>query len=120
MREYYKNGASNPDELFVDFHFDEIEVDASSYGFIRNNDNNEDEKTNDLDSNKSPDLVAKSVINDAKLDSQEMSKSTDIITIELFTQDDVLMNPNSKSLIKSKPRFMLVDKISTLLSTLTK
>lgn len=123
MREYYKSGASNSDELFIDFNFDDIEIDARSYGFINNDDISNNEKShhqagNNIDSNKSHELVHTQVM--AKADQQKMLKPTDIITIKLFEQDHVLMNGNNKLPAQPKQHFTLADKIKAFFSNLTK
>lgn len=118
MREYYKSGASNPDELFIDFNFDDIEIDARSYGFINNDDIHNHETGNDINSNKSHELVHTRVM--AKADQKTRLKPTDIITIKLFEQDHVLMNGNNKLPVQPKQHLTLVDKIKAVFSNLTK
>ncbi|MBA6293526.1 hypothetical protein H4J58_02880 [Colwellia sp. MB3u-70] len=117
MREYYKSGASNPDELFIDFNFDDIEIDARSYGFINNDDIRSHETGNDIN-NKSHELVHTQVM--AKADQQTRLKPTEIITIKLFEQDHVLMNGNNKLPVQPKQHFTLADKIKAVFSNLTK
>ncbi|MBA6342195.1 hypothetical protein H4J59_14455 [Colwellia sp. MB02u-10] len=118
MREYYKSCVSNPDELFIDFNFDDIEIDARSYGFINNDDIRTHETGNDINSNKSHELVHTQVM--AKADQQTRLKPTEIITIKLFEQDHVLMNGNNKLPVQPKQHFTLADKIKAVFSNLTK
>jgi hypothetical protein len=117
MREYYKSGASNHDELFIDFNFDNIEFDARSYSFINNDDIRNHETGNDINSNKSHELVHTQVM--AKADQQTKLKPTEIITIKLFEQDHILMNGN-KLPVQLKQHFTLADKIKAIFSNLTK
>lgn len=123
MREYYKSGATNPDELFIDFNFDDIEIDASSYGFINNDDICNDEKNNhqassDINCNESHELAHTQVI--AKAEQQKTPEPTDIITIKLFDQDHALMNKSGKLPVQSKQQLTLVDKLKSVFSNLTK
>jgi hypothetical protein len=89
MRENYKSGASNIDKLPAGFNFDDIEIDDSSYGFVSNN------KSSDRSASLIPD--SEYANKTAKYEQISTPKITDVITIELFDPDSMLMNKRRKS-----------------------
>jgi len=104
MREYYKSGATRQDPVPQDFNFDDIEVDASSYGFISND--NFDRSINDIGNNKvkknqqpQPSNVKPSNV---KLLSKNTVAKTEITTIDLFGQNDRLNKLGQQPLTPSK------------------
>jgi len=104
MRENYKSGASNIDELPTGFSFDDIEVHDSSYGFV----------SNDKSSDRSASLIPDSEYANktAKYEQISTPKITDVITIELFDPDSMLMNKGKKSSKKMLAGLTLKERIS--------
>ncbi|AZQ83208.1 hypothetical protein EKO29_03525 [Colwellia sp. Arc7-635] len=104
MRENYKSGASNIDKLPAGFTFDDIEIDDSLYGFVSNN------KSRDH----SASLISNSEYANktAKYEQISTPKITDIITIELFDHDSMLMNKGRKSSKKMLTGLALKERIS--------
>lgn len=88
MRENYKSGASNIDQLPTGFNFDDIEVHNTSYGFV----------SNDKSSDRSASLISDSEYANKTAEYAQIStpKITDVITIELFDPDSMLMNKRRK------------------------
>jgi len=120
MREHYKSGTATPDELPEDFNFDDIEIDANLYGFINQDDHSNHAKNNNTDSNKSPALEGKQATAKPEHNQQKIPLHTDIITIELFEQDNALMNTNSKPPVRPKQHLTLAEKIKSVFLNLLK
>ena len=120
MREYYKSGATRQDPVPQDFNFDDIEVDASSYGFISND--NFDRSINDIGNNKikknqqaQPSNVKPSNV---KLLSKNTVAKTEITTIDLFGKNDRLNKLGQQPLTPSKTTSVLAKKFKTAFSTM--
>ena len=120
MREYYKSGATRQDPVPQDFNFDDIEVDASSYGFIGND--NFDRSINDIGNNKvkknqqpQPSNVKPSNV---KLLSKNTVAKTEITTVDLFGQNDRLNKLGQQPLTPSKTTSVLAKKFKTAFSTM--
>jgi len=107
MRENYKSGASNIDQLPTGFNFDDIEVHDTSYGFVSN------DKSND----RSASLISDSEYANKTAEYEKIStpKITDIITIELFGPDSMLMNKRKKTSKIMLMGLTLKEKISAFL-----
>ncbi|WP_143323588.1 hypothetical protein [Cognaticolwellia aestuarii] len=125
MREYYKSGATRQDPVPQDFNFDDIEVDASSYGFIGND--NFDRNINDIGNNKIkknqqpiPSSVKPSIVkpSNVKLLSKNTIAKTEITTIDLFGQNDRLNKLSQQPLTPSKTTSVLAKKFKTAFSTM--
>lgn len=120
MREYYKSGATRQDPVPQDFNFNDIEVDASSYGFIGND--NFDRSINDIGNNKvkknqqpQPSNVKPSNV---KLLSKNTVAKTEITTIDLFGKNDRLNKLGQQPLTPSKTTSVLAKKFKTAFSTM--
>ena len=125
MREYYKSGATRQDPVPQDFNFDDIEVDASSYGFISND--NFDRSINDIGNNKvkknqqpQPSNVKPSNVkpSNVKLLSKNTIAKTEITTIDLFGKNDRLNKLGQQPLTPSKTTSVLAKKFKTAFSTM--
>lgn len=98
MRDYYKSGATSTDALPSDFNFDDIEIEANLYGFNLNDSQvvnnsyafNFDDEGNSSHSNENSALAS------AKLGENSSAMYTDVITIQLFDQDDRVHNVSNK------------------------
>lgn len=80
-RDQYKNNRQSNHKTNIDFNFEDIEVDASTYGFIT--------KENEIQP-------------DDQLEEQSKSTSTEITTINLFEQNSTLANNTSNLLEHNK------------------
>tara|TARA_R110000824_G_scaffold66657_1_gene172853 strand:- start:37655 stop:38101 length:447 start_codon:yes stop_codon:yes gene_type:complete len=117
MREYYKSGATRPDPLPKDFNFNDIEVDASSYGFISNDNfnesiNNTNNNNNNLKNNKIP-MSSNDQVLPAKAAPQ-----TEITTIDLFQQNDRLKNLGQQPPTQKKITLILSKKVNGIFATM--
>ena len=115
MREYYKSGATRQDPVPQDFNFDDIQVDASSYGFIGND--NFDRSINDIGNNKVKKNQQPQPSN-VKLLSKNTVAKTEITTIDLFGQNDRLNRLGQQPLTPSKTTSVLAKKFKTAFSTI--
>jgi hypothetical protein len=144
MREYYKSGAIFPDPLPMDFIFDDMEMDACSYGFVLNNNQthgiSSNLMNNNIDSNDSESPAMEAAINSAlekqrnldKLEHQQTETviqtevipteiiPTEIKIIRLFDQGEILLSLDSTTSVQHKPRLTIMKKITTALSRLIK
>ena len=115
MRDYYKSGATLQDPLPKDFNFDDIELDASSYGFTGND--NFDNSINDIDNNNVKNNQP-SMPSNVKLLSKNTVAKTEITTIDLFGQNDRLNKLGQQPLTPSKTTSVLAKKFKTAFSTM--
>ncbi|XPF94433.1 hypothetical protein ACM9HF_00030 [Colwellia sp. RE-S-Sl-9] len=111
MREYHKSGATSSNAQPKSFDFDYVEYDANLYGFISNNRYNA--KIKDTDSNGNERATTEN--------KQQEPMRTDIITINLFEQNDIEANTVTTNFKKKPPSqkipfFTIKDKISAALS----
>lgn len=111
MRDYYKSGATTLDPLPKDFNFDDIELDASSYGFI-GNDNFDSNINNNIKNNQ------QSMPSNVKLLSKNTVAKTEITTIDLFAPNDSLKNIDQQLLTQTKATSVLAKKFKTAFSTI--
>lgn len=86
MRQHYKTVASNKSQP----HFDDIEVDASTYGFLTH------------DTKKHEKNTIKSTVKNKK----NPSKPTEITTIDLFEQNNIVINSTTDITKKTKTPFI--------------
>lgn len=111
MREYHKSAATSSNAQPKSIDFDYVEYDANLYGFISNNRYNT--RIKDTNSNGKERATTEN--------QQQEPMRTDIITINLFEQNDIEANTVTTNFKKKTPAqqiafFAIKDKISAALS----